>query len=440
MKHITKVGETVSGMNKVQLYKHQQDILDSLENVTRCCLSMDMGLGKSHTSTEKLRSFDFKHALVVCQKSLVPMWVKHLNDNYPEWEVIDYTKPKAVIPDRKCVIVLNYDIVFRRPELRSLKNLSVILDECTVISNPTAKRTKAIMRLDIENVILLSGTVSKGKYENLWTLGQLCGWNISKRDFYNRYVIEQEIMIQNSPFPIKVIVGYKNVDELKSSLREYGFRFMKTEEVLTLPEQTFVNIDVNATPQYRKFRKERVVEVGDRTLIGDTTFTKMLYERMLCGQFCKDKLDAFADLLDSTDDRLIVFYNFNEELDALKKIIGKSRPISEVNGHLKDLTAYENEDNSVTLVQYTSGSKGLNLQKANKIVYFSPTLSCDDWMQSLKRVHRIGQVNPCFYYKLVCKNSVEEKIYSALGRGVDYTNALFEDDENQCVTRKMKKM
>ena len=427
-------------MSNVKLMPHQVDVLESLTNVNRCCLALDMGLGKSHTSTEKLRSFEFKHAMVVCQKSLIPMWIKHLNDNYPEWEVIDYTKPKAVIPDRKCVIVLNYDIVFRRPELRSLKNLSVILDECTVISNPTAKRTKAVMRLDINNIILLSGTVSKGKYENLLTLVQLCGWNISKREFYSRYIVEREINIQNSPFPIKIVVGYKNVDELKFMLRNYGFRFLKTEDVLSLPEQTFVDVEVNSTSLYRKFRKERVVEVNSRTLIGDTTLSKMLYERMLCGQFCKDKLDAFSDLIESTDDRLVVFYNFNEELDALKKIIGKSRPISEVNGHVKDLTSYENEENSVTLCQYQSAAKGLNLQKANKIVYFSPTLSCDDWMQSLKRVHRIGQVKPCFYYKLVCKDSVEEKIYSALERGVDYTNTLFEEDENQGITRKMKKM
>lgn len=427
-------------MSKVKLYKHQKDVLKSLEKVTRCCLAMDMGTGKSHTSTEKLRSLDFKYALVVCQKSLVPMWLKHLSDNYPEWTVIDYTKPKAKIPDSKCVIVLNYDIVFRRPELMRLKNLSVILDECTIISNPSAKRTKAIFRLDIENAILLSGTISKGKYENLWTLVQLCGWKISKREFYDRYIIEQEINIQNSQFPIKIVVGYRCVEELKSMLRNYGFRFLKTEDVISLPEQTFVDVEVDTTPKYRKFCRDCVVEVGEKTLLGATTLTQMLYERMLCGQYNDAKLEAFSDLLDSTDDRVIVFYNFNEELDALKKVIGKSRPISEVNGSVKDLTAYENKENSITLLQYQSGAMGLNLQKANKIVYFSPTLSCEYWMQSQKRIHRIGQQKPCFYYTLVCKNSIEGRIYSALQRGVDYTNRLFEEEkmtlESKRVTKK----
>jgi SNF2 family DNA or RNA helicase len=421
----------------VKLYPHQVAVLDTLKNYNRCLLAMDMGTGKTHTSSEKLRSLDFKHALVVCQKSLVSMWVKHLTDNYPEWTVIDYTKPKVKIPDSKCVIVLNYDIVFRRPELMALKNLSVILDECTIVSNPSARRTKAVFRLDIQNIIMLSGTISKGRYENLWTTLRLLGWNISKRDFYSRYIIEQEINIANTPFPVKIVVGYKNIDELKSMLRKYGSYFLKTEEVITLPEQTFVNIDVPTTPKYRKFRRDGVVEVGHQTLVGSTTLNRMLYERMLCGQYNDEKLTAFTDLLESTDDRLIVFYNFNDELDVLKKVIGNSRPISEVNGHTKDLAAFENEENSITLCQYTAAAKGLNLQKANKIVYFSPTLSCEDWMQSQKRTHRIGQKNSCFYYKLVCKNSIEERIYAALERGVDFTNRLFEEETKQ-VTNKIK--
>ena len=300
-----------------------------------------------------------------------------------------------------------------------------MLDESSLIQNENTKRSKFILnKLNCQNVILLSGTPTAGKYEKLWSQCRLLGWNITKREFYNRYIIEQEINIKTSPFPIKIVVGYKNVEELKFMLRKHGSYFLKTEDVLSLPEQTFVNIEVDSTPAYRRFKKDKIVEVEGKTLIGDTTLTQMLYERMLCGQYNGAKLEAFADLLDSTEDRLVVFYNFNEELRQLKEI-AKNRPQSEINGSVKDLTAYENENNSITFCQYQSAAKGLNLQKANKIVYFSPTLSCDDWMQSLKRIHRIGQSKPCFYYKLTCKNSIEEKIYKALEKGVDYTERLF---------------
>ena len=154
----------------------------------------------------------------------------------------------------------------------------------------------------------------------------------------------------------------------------------------------------------------------------------MLYERQLCGQYNKDKLDAFRDLLESTNDRLIVFYNFNGELDLLEDIaISLNRPISVVNGKSKELGGYENYSDSVTFIQYQAGAMGLNLQKANKIVYFTPPLSSELFEQSKKRIHRIGQSKPCFYYYLTCKNSVEEKIYRTLEMRKDYTEQLFEE-------------
>ena len=413
-------------MSNVVLMPHQVEALNTLKNHNRCVLAMDMGTGKTHTSTEKLATFDFKHALVVCQKSMISTWKKHFEVNYPEWNVIDYTKPKAVIPDEKCIILINYDLIFRRPELTKLRDLSVILDECTIISNPTAKRTKAVFKLNIKNIIMLSGTVSKGRYENLYTLVGLVGWNISKREFYDRYIIEREVKMKNIPFPIKMVVGYKCTEELKFLLRKYGFYFLKTEDVLSLPEQTFVKIDVDQIPAYKKFQKNKVVEVDGKTLIGDTALTRMLYERQLCGVYNKNKVEAFVDLLNSTEDRLIVFYNFTAELETLKKVVC-NRPVSIINGSVKDLTAYEQEDNSVTFCQYQAASMGLNLQKSNKIIYYSLPLSCEFWMQSQKRTHRLGQQKPCFYYILSTRNSVEEKIKTSLDKGTDYTVALFEE-------------
>ena len=137
------------------------------------------------------------------------------------------------------------------------------------------------------------------------------------------------------------------------------------------------------------------------------------------------------DLLESTDDRLIVFYNFTEELNALWKMTDEMHcPVSVVNGQIKQLDHYEKYNNSVTFIQYQAGAMGLNLQKANKIVYFTPPLSSELFEQSKKRIHRIGQVKPCFYYYMTCQNSIEEKIYQTLAMRKNYTEALFEESNN----------
>ena len=74
---------------------------------------------------------------------------------------------------------------------------------------------------------------------------------------------------------------------------------------------------------------------------------------------------------------------------------------------------------------------GLNLQVANKIIYFSPPLSSELFEQSKKRIHRIGQNRPCFYYQLVCSGSVEAQIYRNLKMRQDYTEALFEEENGR---------
>ena len=105
------------------------------------------------------------------------------------------------------------------------------------------------------------------------------------------------------------------------------------------------------------------------------------------------------------------------------------KKMSFVNGEGRDLTAYENDPQSVTVVQFQAGAHGLNLQKANKMVMFSPPLSSELWSQAKARIHRMGQESPTMYWYLVSKDSVEEKIYDALKKGHDYTVELFKEGE-----------
>ena len=125
---------------------------------------------------------------------------------------------------------------------------------------------------------------------------------------------------------------------------------------------------------------------------------------------------------------MIVFYNFNAELDALKTLIEQAgRPISIINGSTKDLTAYENESDSITLIQYQAGAMGLNLQKATRIIYFTLTDKSELFEQSKKRIHRIGQNQPCFYYLMICKDSVEGIMLKTLTERRDFTDELFKE-------------
>lgn len=417
------------------LYPHQIDGLKATEQMNHVAYYWDMGLGKTFVGAEKLHQLGAKVNLIVCQKSKIDDWVNHFRQNYGNYVIADLTVTNGfdlmnytIANDDWLVCIINYDLVWRRKELLKLKDFTLMLDESSLIQNETAKRSKFILKMNPKNVILLSGTPTGGKYEKLWSQMHLLGWNISKKMYWNQYVNVEYLDTVGRSIPI--VTGYKNVDRLKRKMNEYGCQFLKTDEVFDLPSQTFTKVRIPASKEYRIFRKEKIVTVGETELVGDTTLTRMLYERMLCGIYSKAKLKAFTDLVESTDDRLVVFYNFKEELRQMETVcIEASRTHSVVNGSVKDLRAYEKYSNSITFIQYQSGAMGLNLQKANKIIYFTLPLSSELYEQSKKRIHRIGQDQPCFYYQLIVTGSIEERILKTLEMRKDFTEKLFEKDD-----------
>lgn len=442
----------------ITLFQHQQQALDQTEGHNRCAYYLDMGLGKTFVGSEKALKLNSRVNLLICQCSKVSDWIDHMVENYAMnhcWMIYDLTNPKefkwfmAAVsetdnPTRICGVI-NYELTFRRKILKTLSGFTLMLDESSLIQNETAKRSKFILGLKPDNVILLSGTPTGGKYEKLWSQCQLLGWSISKELFWKQYV-ETE-WVEDDGFWRQRIVGYKNVDRLKKKLAEHGAVFMTTTDAgIDLPEKTMIPVRMPPAKEYWKFWRERVVSINTTTLqefeldsdfwgsnddaekelIGDTSLTRRLYARQLCGLYNPNRYKAFRDLVESTEDRLIVFYNFTEEMERMKGMVkALNRPVSILSGEVKDLGAYNFHSNSVTFIQYQAGAMGGNFQKANKIIYFSLPQGWELWEQSQKRIHRIGQNRPCFYYWMICPGTVEEDIYSTLQMRKDYNDELF---------------
>lgn len=432
-------------MKQLKLLPHQEEALDMTADRNRVAYFYDMGLGKTFIGSEKMWLLNNYANLVVCQKSKVDDWIQHFTEYYPDdMKVFNLTKKSEALSfknhidagiqkDGMVVGVINYDLLFRRSYYAHMTGFTLMLDESSLISNERAKRSKFVLKMQPENVILLSGTPTAGKYEKLWSQCILLGWGISKQIFWNCYMVTE--WKNYGGFLHQEVTGYKNVDHLKKKLAEHGAVFLKTDEVMELPEQVQQKIYVNPTSDYKKFMKNSYLMMKDGTeLIGDNSLTKILYARKLCGEYNKEKLQAFNDLLNSTEGNLVVFYNFTSELDQLMQIaVDNGRHPGIVNGKQKD----KPEGHDILFVQYQAGAYGLNLQGfSNRIIYFTLPLgkgSCDMWEQSKKRIHRIGQKRTCFYYYLLVRNSVEMWNLQALQEGKDLTDKLFErmaHDEN----------
>lgn len=266
-------------MNDLQFMPHQEEVLNLTDDKNRCAYYLDMGLGKTFVGAEKMYLLNNTVNLIVCQKSKVDDWVDHMKTYYPEYRVMDLTKKSEGVNFRtlvetkdlydqniQIVGVINYDLVFRRKYIAHITDFTLLLDESSLICNENAKRSKFILKLQPESVILLSGTPTAGKYERLWSQLKLLGWDINKKAFYASYV-QTEWIENGDGYKKEVITGYKHVEHLKKRLTQFGAVFMKTEEVIELPEQTEQKIFLKITNEYKFFIKHNYLELDTRNLV-----------------------------------------------------------------------------------------------------------------------------------------------------------------------------
>lgn len=420
----------------MELFEYQKEALERVSGRRRCAFYHDMGLGKTFTGAEKLMTMGcWLQGLVVCQKSKVDDWIDHFLTNY-DVPVVNLTTSAGMRAleryvetksKTKTVFVINYDILHRRSLLESLRSLAVLYDESSLLQNTGTKRTRAAMYLAerANGVVLLSGTPTDGKYERLWTQLHMLGWGISERLYWLQYVKTETTMVEG--FPVTKVLGYQHERRLVDKMVSLGCDFLRTSDVLDMPEQRFVDVWCRRSREYATFAKDRVLEAFGREFVGDSTFGAMTCERLLASAYSEGKLRAFEDLVSGTSDRIVVFYNFDVELEAMRWQLAKyKRPMSLLNGEWHDLRKFRENGDGIVFVQYQAGAMGVNLQEARYAVYFSPPLASSLFEQSKKRIHRVGQDRPCTYYLLKSEGTIEGEIYATLAKRMDYTDRLFE--------------
>ena len=119
------------------------------------------GFGKTFIASEKMKELDENLTIIICPKSVVDTWENHLKIYYPQYQIFKYMIPEQL--PKRSVIIINYDLIWRRKEFMDLRDYTLILDESQSIKNSTTNRTKFIMKLNFKDLILLSGTPTRRK-------------------------------------------------------------------------------------------------------------------------------------------------------------------------------------------------------------------------------------------------------------------------------------
>lgn len=416
------------------LFKYQQDIVDSI-NKPATPLFMGMGTGKTVTSLNVYKKFKTSKILIICLMSKMNDWKQDLQEECNIDAVIlnkGSTKNKQMVEKfgNVTAFIINFESAWRCDNLLKWvdNNTTVLIDESHLIKNPTSKigRFCRLLCTRTKYKLILTGTPQSQGYIDYYNQLYFCDiMKMSFKQFKDTYCVYEDRFFNG--FNIKTLVGYKHEKELEDLIQSNCVFYERKPDDDLIPEDIVQWFE--KPKAYDTFRKVRVFKDYAADNLGKLHFTL----RSICSgniqeyEVDNQKIQWLSDFLECVNDRVVIFYNFDVERDRIIKLLDKKKvPYDEYNGRKKSFETFKANDKSVILCQYKSASTGINdLVVANICVFFSLTNEYINFVQSKKRLDRIGQTKKPLFYYLICKNTVEEATWESLQEGKDFDEEMF---------------
>lgn len=432
-----------------ELYEYQKKIVDN-EKKKSTALFMEPGTGKTITSLALFQKSKQPKILVICVLSKLQDWQDDLWKEVSRPSIIlnkgTKKNDEIILNEKTNALIINFESAWRCKELSNWvdKDTYIIIDESHKMKSIKSKIGKFCSKLKTktDTKCILTGTPQSTGYIDYYNqLNFIDVISVPFKMFSEAYCV-YETQKYNG-FPFKQLVGYKNTYSLDRIINENCVFFKRDLNNDQIP--TEVNVALEKPKKYDAFKKVRIYEdyAADNVSKLFVTLRKMCSGNIDIYQVDDQKIKWLEDLCEDLTYRLVIFYNFNFERDAIIGLMQKLKiPYSQYNGDVKDLTNFTKYDNGVAICQYMSASLGLNdFVKANICVMYSPSLSYTDYTQSKKRIDRIGQTKKPLFYNLYCKGTIEEKILQSIKKGITFDERMFETymRENDFAPKEVRK-
>jgi superfamily II DNA or RNA helicase len=423
-------------------------------------LADEMGLGKTVQTLAFLRLHRGRGpALIVCPASLLANWQREAERFTPELKVLQIDganrSEKIARLAQHDLALTSYGLLRRDVELYAGLRLStVVLDEAQHIKNPDTQNAQAAFRLSARQRFVLTGTPMENSVRDLWSLMNFVvpGYLGSRNDFRERY---EQLLTEGraSARPVSVLQR-----RLARRLQPYLLRRRKADVAPELPEKIEQVLPCELGPTqretYNAFLREIQQGIGAGAGSDGATRMKMLTGLLRLRQTCCDlrllglspnengepsaKLGLLDELLEEIVDgghRVLVFSQFVKMLDLVKeRLAAKGTEYCYLAGLTKNRQEQvdrfqNNETIPVFLISLKAGGVGLNLSAADTVIHFDPWWNAAVEAQATDRAHRIGQKRVVTSYKLIARDTVEEKILGLQKRKRALANAMLENEE-----------
>ncbi len=471
---------------KTEPYQHQREVLQKCWNSKNYAWFMEMGTGKSKVCIDNAATL-FENRLIdtlviTAPKGVYRNWAEqeiptHLPDrieiNIMVWKPSNSKKIEKERQDflEPCeelkIFLINIEALstkkgcqyLQKVLMRSCSMLAV--DESTTIKQPTAKRTKNLIKLSefaMYKRILTGFPITKSPLD-LWAQVRFLSKNLlgdvgeSFHKFQYRYAVVVRRHLQSHSF--QDVVGFKNIKQLNSLLQHFSSRVLK-EDCLDLPEKIYQVREVAMSTEqmriYEEIRKYCVSHLDDQEFMTTrNVMTQLLrLQQILSGHFKSDsgeiinvadnRIEELMSVLQEVQGKTIIWSRFRYDViriyERLIKDYGKDSAVNYFGDttdeqRSKAIEQFQNGDAQFFVGNPQTGGMGITLTSAQNVIYFANSFDLAVRTQSEDRAHRIGQKNNVTYIDFICKGTVDERIVKALKNKMDIaTEVMGEEIKN----------
>ena len=423
---------------------------------------------KTDNKTDKInKKKTAKTSLVVCPSSLVLNWQNEFEKFSPKIKTLAIAgkaserKEKIKSLDNYDVIITSYDLLKRDIDYYTELDYPfkyVIADEAQYIKNSNTQNATALKTINAQTRYALTGTPIENSLSELWSIfdyilpGYLFSYNKFKKN-YEMPIVKQE--------------NNEMLKKLKMLIEPFILRRVKKEVLTELPDKTISILDNEMTDEQQKIylsylaqakleAKEEIENNGfEKSHIKILALLTRL--RQICchpGMFLQNytggssKLNQCIELVKDAIDsghKILLFSQFTSMFDIIEKelklegikyykLIGSTK----VDDRIKLVDDFNKNDNiKLFLISLKAGGTGLNLTGADVVIHYDPWWNISAENQATDRTYRIGQKNNVQVYKLITKNSIEEKINELQNKKAKLIDNML--DTNQTFISKLSK-
>jgi superfamily II DNA or RNA helicase len=397
-------------------------------------LADDMGLGKTHQIMGLLcliRSRDPSHSfLVVCPRGVLEHWHNLLTTFAPEIPVVVFHGPTRSLEDLKergAVVLTTYDLLLRSTEDLAAPNWEVaVFDEAQRIKNPRTKAARASRKVEATFRVALTGTPLENRLLELWSVVDLIlpGFLGSEREFRSVY---------RSP-------THHQLHLLRQRLSVLTLRRVKEQVLSDLPDKMedlrFCRLVEDQRDVYESIHSQEASKIAVvlRDSEADIPYMHIFALLTRLKQVCdhpalvtsgssspsrSGKLEVFEQILDEAlvgDHQVVVFSQYVKMIELLSRYLGR-RDIEHLvlTGATRDrdrlIRRFNSEQHErVLLASLLAGGVGIDLTGASVVIHYDRWWNPAREDQATDRVHRLGQRRFVQVFKLITRNTIEERI------------------------------